>query len=101
MIARDELADGTIAVLWGSATKEMSWVHISAKHGRTSVARAHAGGFWVREYFPVPNIAGIAGQAFWAWEQIKAGVDLADQATHRLAPPNMQAIEPIPAEPTP
>jgi hypothetical protein len=91
-----DLPDGTVAVLWGSATKELNWIHISAKHGRTSVARAHAGGFWVREHFPVPNIAGIAGQALWAWAQIKAGADLADQATHRLAAPSHQSIEAIP-----
>jgi hypothetical protein len=93
-----QVLDGTVAVLWGSATKELNWVHLDPKHGRQSVARASAGGFWVREIHPVPNIAGIAGQALWAWAQIKAGQDLADQATHRLAPPSMQVIEPIPAE---
>jgi hypothetical protein len=90
-----QVLDGTVAVLWGSATKEVNWVHLDPKHGRTSVACAHEGGFWVRDWHGTPNMGAIADQARWAWVQLRAGVDLSDQATHRLAPPSMQIIEPI------
>lgn len=82
-----------IAVLWGSATSELNWIHISPKHGRVSIARAHAGGFWVREYFAVEGISDIAEQAIGAWHRLRLGEDLADRATHRLRPPHMHEIE--------
>jgi hypothetical protein len=90
-----QVLDGTVAVLWGSETREVNWVLLSPKDGRVSVARAHAGGFWVRDVPGAPGVTAISGQAAWAWQQIRAGADLADQATHRLAPPHMQIIEPI------
>jgi hypothetical protein len=87
--------DGSVAILWGSATRELNWVHLSPKHGRTSVARAHAGGFWVREIHEVPPIEAIADEAYEAWTQIRRGEDLSDWATHMLIPPAMQDIEPV------
>ena len=90
------LPDGTIAILWGSATRELNWIHISTKHGRTSLARATSAGFWVREYFPVDGIDEIAKSALEAWGLLREGHDLPAWATHRLAAPSHQAIEPIP-----
>ena len=90
-----QVLDGSVAVLWGSSTREVNWIHLSPKHGRVSLARAHEGGFWVRDSAEVLNIEGIAHEAQWAWTQLRVGADLADVATHHLAPPQMQVIEPL------
>lgn len=95
-----QVLDGTVAVLWGSATTEMTWVHLDPRHGRVSVAKASENGFWVRDLYGTPGMPAIADQAHWAWQQIRDGVDLADQATHRLAPPLMQIIEPLEPKPS-
>lgn len=92
-----QVLDGTVAVLWGSATKEVNWVLLSPKHGTVSVARAHAKGFWVRDEPGVPDIEGIAQKAAVAWACLRDSRTLAGWATHRLAPPQMQIIEPIQA----
>lgn len=93
-----DLPNGTIAVLWGSATKELTWIHITTKHGRETIARAHAGGFWVRQFNHVPDIIDVAARAHNAWIMLRDGRDLPGWATHRLAPPLMRDIEPIPKE---
>lgn len=90
-----QVLDGTVAVLWGCATREVNWVLLSPKNGRVSVARAHAGGFWVRDEPGVPDIVSISARASLAWRQLREGRDLPGWATHRLAPPHMQVIEPI------
>ena len=90
--------DGTVAILWGSYTRELTWVHLSPKNGRVSVANVRATGFWVRGLFgDVPNLEGIAADAHLAWAELREGRDMADWATHRLAPPSMREIEPLEA----
>ena len=90
-----ELEAGTVAILWGSATRELNWIHISKKLGRVSVARATATGFWIREFEPVPDIDRISKSAMDAWGLLRDGHDLPAWATHRLAAPHHQSIEPI------
>ena len=91
-----QVYDGSVAILWGSTTRELNWIHLSPKNGRVSVARAHAGGFWVRDE-PGTNPEAVAAEAYAAWSQLRDGEDLSGWATHRLAPPNMQDIEPLEA----
>ena len=91
-----QVLDGSVAILWGSATRELNWIHLSPKHGRVSLARAHDGGFWVRDEPGAPRIDAVAAEAFSAWSQLRMGEDLASWATHRLAPPQRQIIEPLP-----
>ncbi|MFJ4288027.1 hypothetical protein ACIPY0_20490 [Paenarthrobacter nicotinovorans] len=86
---------GEVAILWGSATKELNWIHLDPKQGCVSVARAHADGFWVRDYGNIPSIDTIATDAAEAWMQLRVGGDLAEKATHHLAPPSMQIVVPI------
>ena len=91
-----QVYDGSVAILWGSTTRELNWIHLSPKNGRVSVARAHAGGFWVRDE-PGANPEAVAAEAYAAWAQLRDGEDLASWATHRLTPPQMQDIEPLEA----
>ena len=93
----NQVLDGSVAILWGSATRELNWILLSPKHGRVSLARAHEGGFWVRDEPGAPNIEAVAAEAYSAWSQLRTGEDLSNWATHRLAPPTMQDIEPIEA----
>jgi len=91
-----QVLDGSVAVLWGSAAKEVNWIHLSPKNGRVSIARAHADGFWVRDIPGVDGIERISREARDAWMRLRDGEDLPGMATHRLAPPQMQIVEPIP-----
>ena len=91
-----QVLDGSVAILWGSATRELNWILLSPKQGRVSLARAHDGGFWVRDEPGAPRIDAVAAEAYSAWSQLRMGEDLANWATHRLAPPQMQIIEPLP-----
>lgn len=89
------ILDGSVAILWGSATRELNWILLDPKNGRVSIARAHDGGFWVRDEPNVPNVEAVAAEVFSAWSQLRDGEDLSNWATHRLAPPQMQDIEPL------
>jgi len=93
----NQVLDGSVAILWGSATRELNWIHLSPKQGRVSLARAHGGGFWVRDEPGAPRIDAVAAEAYSAWSQLRDGEELGHWATHRLAPPSMQDIEPIEA----
>ena len=98
MNAATTILDGTVAILWGAASGELSWVHLSAKHGRVSIANARRSGFWVRDtYGDAPNIEGVAAEAYAAWSQLRDGEDGNAWATHRLVAPAMRAIERIPS----
>jgi hypothetical protein len=93
-----QVLDGTVAVLWGSAERSLTWVHLDPKHGTVTVAKATASGFMVRELWPVEGLTSIGARAYMAWRRLRDGEDLSHKATHHLAPPSMQIIEPIPAK---
>jgi hypothetical protein len=93
-----QVLDGTVAVLWGSATREVNWILLSPKNGRVSVAKAGPDGFWVRDAPGVPDVKTVAQCAAAAWDLLRDGYDLPAWATHRLAPPHMQIIELIPTK---
>ena len=92
MTARDD----SVAVLHGSADNSLRWVWLSKKSGTIAIARVDHTGFFLRE-FGAPGVQDIAQQLPRLWSYQLAGVNLAGYATHYLAPPSMQSIEPIPA----
>lgn len=91
-----QVLDGTVAVLWGSVERSLTWVYLDPKNGTVVVAKATANGFMVRELWPVPDMLTIAGQAHLAWTLIRDGEDMKQWAAHRIKPPTMQIIEPLP-----
>lgn len=91
-----QVLDGTVAILWGSVERSLTWVHLDPKHGTVVVAMATGAGFMVRELWPLESMDVMAAEAYDAWANLRDGVDLAFRATHRLAPPHMQTIEPLP-----
>lgn len=96
MNATAQVLDGTVAVLWGSVERSLTWVHLDRKNGTVVVAKATRSGFMVRELSPVPDLVHIARKAELAWRLLRDGRDLPAWATHRLKPPTMQIIEPLP-----
>ncbi|UOD80320.1 hypothetical protein [Paenarthrobacter ureafaciens] len=92
MTARDD----SVAILHGSADNSLRWVWLSKKSGTITIARVDHTGFFFRE-FGAPGAADIAASLPRLWTYQLAGVSLAGHATHFLAPPSMQSIEPIPA----
>ena len=84
-----------VKVLWGHMTRTMSWIIETPERGRQSIAVASPTAMTVRDLDGIPGMNAVAGQVLWAWEKIRDGVDLADQATHQLKPPHMRDIEPI------
>jgi hypothetical protein len=94
----EQVLDGSIAVLWGSVTKTLNWVLLSPKEGTVSIAKVEPAAFWVRDNPAITNIDRLADEALIAWKLVRAGRDLDYMATHRLAPPHMQIIEPLAKE---
>lgn len=88
--------DDTVAVLHGSADNSLRWIWLSPKHGRETVALLDRRGFWIRDHFGAPGISEIAEHLPRLWSYRLADVDLSGHATHRLTPPQMQDIEPLP-----
>lgn len=95
-----QILDGTVAVLWGSVERSLTWLHLNPKQGAVVVAKATPDGFMVRELWPLDTMDVVAAEAYDAWANLRDGVDLGFRATHRLAPPHMTTIEPLPQEGT-
>lgn len=96
MTARDD----SVAILHGSADNSLRWVWLSKKSGTITIARVDRGGFFFSD-FGAPGSQDIAAALPRIWSYQLAGVNLSGHATHHLAPPSMQSIEPLPcaAEP--
>ena len=91
MTARDD----SVAILHGSADNSLRWVWLSKKSGSMTIARVDRTGFFFREY-GAPGGPDIAASLPRLWSYQLAGVNLSGHATHHLAPPSMQSIEPMP-----
>lgn len=76
-----------VMTLWGPTDRSMTWLIETADRGRQVIAKASPNSLMVRDQENLPGMGAIAEQAFWAWKELREGIDLADQATHRLAPP--------------
>ena len=87
-----------VKVLWGHTTRQMDWVIETPARGREVVASANPNRMTVRDLdgLPAMTISGIAGDVAEVWGLIRNGKDPSAYATHRLAPPLMRDIEPIP-----
>ncbi|MFJ4284037.1 hypothetical protein ACIPY0_00160 [Paenarthrobacter nicotinovorans] len=92
--------DDSVAILHGTNDNSLHWVWLSKRHGTDSIARVDSTGFYVRQP-EAPGVAEIAEHLPKLWASHRAGVNLASHATHHLAPPTLQSIEPIPAKPSP
>lgn len=86
-----------LAIIWGSQTLEITWIHTSSKSGRVTVALARSAGFWVRQDNVCADLESVAEQAHEAWKLLRAETDLSHWATHRLQPPSYRTIEPLPS----
>jgi len=85
---------GVVAVLHGSANNSLTWMWLNGNR-KDVVAKVDAGGFFFRDP-DVPGAAEIAAALPRLWTYRVAGVNLSGHATHRLVPPRMEHIEPLP-----
>jgi len=89
-----------VKVLWGHKTRTMSWVIETEARGREVIASASTTRFFVRDLdqYPDMTIRAITGDVVDVWHLIRNGRQPENYATHRLAPPFMRDIEPLPKE---
>lgn len=89
-----------VKVLWGHATRTMSWMIETPTRGREVIATASPTHFSVRDLDGLPLIEDIARDVMDVWMEIRIQGDPSTYATHRLKPPHMRDIEPLPAKDT-
>lgn len=88
--------DNSVAVLHGAQGNSLRWVWLSKANGSVCIARLDRSGFFLRDKGGVPGLREIGEQLSRLWSYQQADVDLSGHATHHLAPPSMQSIEPLP-----
>ena len=89
--------DNSVAILHGSRDNSLRWMWLSKANGTVCVGRLDRSGFFIRDFDGAPGVREIAQQMSRLWTYQLADVDLSGHATHHLAPPSMQSIEPLPA----
>lgn len=87
-----------VKVIWGHALREMNWIIEEPGRSREVIATARPTGFRVQDYGEIPTINTLAVEVLDTWLDIRAGQDPSHRATHRLAPPQMRDLEPLPKE---